>query len=72
MRTRQALELLLPPEAPGSNYAEIAALCGFTNVQNMRRAVKEFTGMNVREIHRSETVARDALTQLRESLNPYG
>ena len=72
LRTRKALELLLQPDAQVSSYAEIAALCGFTNVQNMRRAVKEFTGMNVREIHRSETVARDALTQLRESLNPYG
>jgi hypothetical protein len=36
----------------------------------MRRAIKEFTGMNVREIHRSETNVRDALQQLRESLNP--
>nr|WP_231497261.1 helix-turn-helix domain-containing protein [Arthrobacter sp. MA-N2] len=50
-------------------YSEIAASCGFTNVQSMRRAVKEFTGMNVREIHRSETVVRVALEQLREALS---
>jgi AraC-like DNA-binding protein len=70
LRTRKALELLLQPGAQGSTYAEVATMCGFTNVQSMRRAVKEFTGMNVREIHRSETVIRDALKQLRESLNP--
>ena len=56
LRTRRALELLLQADAQKITYAEIAASCGFTNVQSMRRAVKEFTGMNLREIHRSETV----------------
>ncbi|MDQ0662515.1 AraC-like DNA-binding protein [Arthrobacter ulcerisalmonis] len=70
LRTRKALELLLQAGAQKIGYSEIATSCGFTNVQSMRRAVKEFTGMNVREIHRSEPVVRDALQQLRESLNP--
>jgi hypothetical protein len=35
----------------------------------MRRAVKEFTGMNVREIRASETAVGVALQQLRRSLN---
>lgn len=70
LRTRKALELLLQADDKRITYAEIAASCGFTNVQGMRRAVKEFTGMNVREIHRSETVVHAALQQLRESLNP--
>jgi AraC-like DNA-binding protein len=70
LRTRRALELLLQADAQRITYSEIAAACGFTNVQSMRRAVKEFTGMNVREIHRSEPVVRDALQQLRASLNP--
>jgi AraC-like DNA-binding protein len=70
LRTRKALELLLQADAQRITYSEIATSSGFTNVQNMRRAVKEFTGMNVREIHRSETVVRDALQQLRESLSP--
>ncbi|MCI0144178.1 helix-turn-helix domain-containing protein [Arthrobacter bambusae] len=70
LRTRKALELLLQADAQRITYAEIAASCGFSNVQSMRRAVKEFTGMNVREIHRSETGVRVALKQLRESLMP--
>ncbi|MDJ0456958.1 helix-turn-helix domain-containing protein [Arthrobacter sp. NQ7] len=70
IRTRKALELLLQPNAQRITYSEIATMSGFTNVQSLRRAVKEFTGMNVREIHRSETVVQDALRQLRESLNP--
>jgi AraC-like DNA-binding protein len=70
LRTRKALELLLQADAQQITYSEIATLSGFTNVQSMRRAIKEFTGMNVREIHRSETNVRDALQQLRESLNP--
>ncbi|WP_231497164.1 helix-turn-helix domain-containing protein [Arthrobacter sp. MA-N2] len=70
LRTRRALELLLHADAQRITYSEIAASCGFTNVQSMRRAVKEFTGMNVREIHRSETVVRVALQQLREALSP--
>jgi AraC-like DNA-binding protein len=70
LRTRKALELLLAADAQRITYSEIATLSGFTNVQSMRRAVKEFTGMNVREIHRSETVVHMALQQLRESLNP--
>jgi AraC-like DNA-binding protein len=70
LRTRRALELLLQADAQKITYSEIAASCGFTNIQSMRRAVKEFTGMNVREIHRSETDVRVALQQLRESLNP--
>jgi AraC-like DNA-binding protein len=70
LRTRKALELLLQPGAQRITYSEIATMSGFTNVQSLRRAVKEFTGMNVREIHRSETVVHDALQQLRESLKP--
>ncbi|MGX1159117.1 AraC-like DNA-binding protein [Arthrobacter sp. SLBN-100] len=70
LRTRKALELLLQADAQKITYSEIATSCGFTNVQSMRRAVKEFTGMNVREIHRSETDVRVALQQLRESLIP--
>jgi AraC-like DNA-binding protein len=70
LRTRQALELLLQADAQRITYSEIATSCGFTNAQSMRRAVKEFTGMNVREIHRSETVVRVALQRLRESLIP--
>jgi AraC-like DNA-binding protein len=70
LRTQKALELLLEADTRRISYSEIATRCGFTNVQSMRRAVKEFTGMNVREIHRSETIVRVALQQLRESLNP--
>jgi len=69
LRTRKALELLLQADAQRITYSEIASSSGFTNVQSMRRAVKEFTGMNVREIHRSETGVRIALQQLRESLS---
>ncbi|MCA4131743.1 helix-turn-helix domain-containing protein [Arthrobacter sp. M4] len=70
LRTRKAMELLLQAEAQRTTYSEIATSCGFTNVQGMRRAVKEFTGMNLREVHQSETVVRVALQQLRESLIP--
>jgi AraC-like DNA-binding protein len=70
LRTRKALELLLQTDAHRITYSEIATSCGFTNAQSMRRAVKEFTGMNVREIHRSEPDVREALQQLRESLRP--
>ncbi|MFJ4027468.1 helix-turn-helix domain-containing protein [Paenarthrobacter sp. NPDC089989] len=71
LRTRKALELLLTSDAVRRiTYEEIAASSGFTNVQNMRRAVKEFTGMNVREINRSELLIRYALQQLQESLRP--
>ncbi|MFP3577990.1 helix-turn-helix domain-containing protein [Arthrobacter sp. SIMBA_036] len=70
LRTRKALELLLQADTQKLTYSDIAASSGFTNVQSMRRAVKEFTGMNVREIHRSETGVRVALQQLRESLIP--
>ena len=70
LRTRRALQLLLQAGPQKMTYSEIAASCGFTNVQSMRRAVKEFTGMNVREIQRSETDVQVALRQLRESLNP--
>jgi AraC-like DNA-binding protein len=70
VRKPKPLELHHQADDKRITYAEIAASCGFTNVQGMRRAVKEFTGMNVREIHRSETVVHAALQQLRESLNP--
>lgn len=70
LRTRRALELLLQADAQKTTYAEIAVACGFTNMQSMRRAVKEFTGMNVREINQSETHVHVALQQLRESLKP--
>ena len=71
LRTRKALELLLMSDtASRTTYAEIATSCGFTNVQSMRRAVKEFTGMNVREIKRSEPLIRYSLQQLQESLKP--
>jgi len=69
LRTRKALELLLQTDARSITYSEIAAQCGFTDVQSMRRALKEFTGMNVREIHRSEPVVQVALQQLRQKLN---
>lgn len=72
LRTSKALEVLLQPGAQRIAYSEIAETCGFTNVQSMRRAVKELTGMNVREIHGSETAVRVALQQLRRSLNPSG
>lgn len=71
LRTRKALELLLTYDtAQRITYAEVATSCGFTNVQSLRRAVKEFTGMNVREISRSELLIRYALQQLQESLKP--
>jgi AraC-like DNA-binding protein len=70
LRTRKALELLLQADVQRITYSEIASSSGFTNVQSMRRAVKELTGMNVREIHRSESVVHVALQQLRESLKP--
>ena len=70
LRTRKALELLLQASTQSITYSEIATSCGFSNVQSLRRAVKEFTGMNVRDVHRSEAVARVALQQLRESLHP--
>jgi AraC-like DNA-binding protein len=69
LRARKALELLLQTDTQGITYSEVATSCGFTNVQSMRRAVKEFTGMNVREIHRSEADVQAALQQLRQSLN---
>lgn len=71
LRTRKALELLLrAAAAPRIPYGDVAISCGFTNVQSMRRAVKELTGMNLREINRSEPVLHKALQQLRESLSP--
>ncbi|MET3368325.1 helix-turn-helix domain-containing protein [Arthrobacter sp. M2012083] len=70
LRTRKALELLLQADAQRLAYSEIAARCGFTNVQSMRRAIKEFTGMNIREIHKSEPVVHMALQQLRQRLSP--
>jgi AraC-like DNA-binding protein len=70
LRTRRALELLLQADSQGITYSEIAASSGFSNLQSMRRAVTAFTGMNVREIHRSEADVHVALRQLRESLNP--
>ncbi|ABM06618.1 transcriptional regulator, AraC family domain [Paenarthrobacter aurescens TC1] len=69
LRTRKALELLLQADAQRITYSEIAARCGFTNVQSMRRAIKEFTGMNIREIHKSEPVVHMALQKLRQRLN---
>lgn len=71
LRTRKALQLLLTSDPTQRvTYEEIATSCGFTNVQSMRRAVKEFTGMNVREINRSKLLIRYALQQLQESLKP--
>jgi AraC-like DNA-binding protein len=70
LRTRRALQLLLQAGPQGMTYSEIATSCGFANVQGMRRAVKEFSGMNVREIHRSETDVQMALQRLTELLSP--
>jgi transcriptional regulator GlxA family with amidase domain len=70
LRTRRALQLLLQAGPQGMTYSEIAASCGFTNAQSMRRAVNEFSGMNVREIHRSETDVEIALQRLSELLSP--
>lgn len=69
IRASEALRLLLEPHARHVPFAEIARASGFSDVQNLRRALKDSTGLTTRELLQHEELARQSLTGLQRSLS---
>jgi AraC-like DNA-binding protein len=68
LRTVKALQLLMDSRAVQMPFADIADASGFSGLQAMRRALKETTGLTVREARQHEPLARMSIVRLSESL----
>ena len=68
LRTARALELLLDPAWKLQRADEIAAAAGFTNAQALRRALKQATGLGVRDLKQSASALEKHLTDLRDAI----
>ncbi|UXM91825.1 AraC family transcriptional regulator [Paenarthrobacter sp. JL.01a] len=70
LRTVMALQLLTDPGSRKIPLSDIANASGFSGLQSMRRALKETTGLTIREARQHESLARTSIVKLRESLSP--
>jgi AraC-like DNA-binding protein len=66
LRTLEALELLAESTAWKSSLAVIACASGFTSLQAMRRAVREFTGLSLRDAQENPELLRIQVAELRK------
>jgi AraC-like DNA-binding protein len=70
LRTLEALELLTDASPWKRSLTGIAEVSGFTNLQAMRRAVRELTGFSLRDVQENAEVSRIRAAELRERIGP--
>ncbi|WP_347111019.1 helix-turn-helix domain-containing protein [Paenarthrobacter sp. S56] len=70
LRTAEALELLSDPGSWKRSFGNIAEASGFTNLQAMRRAVKEATGLSLGEAQDDPGASLVHAARLRERIGP--
>lgn len=68
LRTLAALELLTDVDSWRRSLSDTAAASGFSNLQAMRRALKESTGLSPREVQENPEVGRLRAAQIRKVL----
>ncbi|MFJ4027500.1 helix-turn-helix domain-containing protein [Paenarthrobacter sp. NPDC089989] len=68
LRTLEALELLAEPNSWKRSLGNIAEVSGFTNLQAMRRAVRETTGLSLRELQDNSGLPMVHAAELRERI----
>lgn len=66
LRTLEALELLTTQNSWRRSLAGIAEASGFTNLQAMRRAVKESTGLAISEVQKNPELSQIHAAGLRK------
>jgi AraC-like DNA-binding protein len=66
LRTLEALELLTGPDSWKRSFGDIAQASGFTNLQVMRRAVRESTGLSLRDAQEYPELSQIHMTKLRK------
>ncbi|NUU31936.1 helix-turn-helix domain-containing protein [Arthrobacter sp. C9C5] len=66
LRTLEALELLAEATAWKRSLTDVAGASGFTSLQAMRRAIREFTGLSLREAQEKSEVLRIRSAELRK------
>jgi AraC-like DNA-binding protein len=66
LRTLEALELLAEATAWKGSLTVIACASGFTNLQAMRRAVRDFTGLSLSEAQENPGLLRSRGAELRK------
>ncbi|MFJ4207829.1 helix-turn-helix domain-containing protein [Paenarthrobacter sp. NPDC089675] len=70
LRTLEALELLADPNSWKRSLGTISEASGFTNLQAMRRAVKEATGLTLGEAQADPGLSLIHAARLREQIGP--
>ena len=66
LRTLEALELLAEATAWKRSLTDIAGASGFTGLQAMRRAIREFTGLSLRDAQEKPDLLRVRSAELRK------
>ena len=66
LRTMEALELLAEATAWKRSLTDIAGASGFTSLQAMRRAVRELTGLSLRDPQENPELLRIRVAELRK------
>ncbi|SDM07796.1 helix-turn-helix domain-containing protein [Arthrobacter sp. ok362] len=66
LRTLEALELLAEATAWKRSLTDIAGASGFTSLQAMRRAIREFTGLSLRDAQEKPDLLRIRSAELRK------
>jgi AraC-like DNA-binding protein len=64
LRTLEALELLAEATAWKRSLSDIAGASGFTSLQAMRRAVREWTGLTLRDAQENPEALRSGASEL--------
>jgi AraC-like DNA-binding protein len=70
LRTLEALDLLTDPSPWRGTPTDIAYASGFTSLQAMRRAVRDSTGLSLRDVHENPEVVRIPAAALRRLIAP--
>jgi AraC-like DNA-binding protein len=70
LRTLEALELLAEATAWKRSLTDIAGASGFTSLQAMRRAIREFTGLSLKDAQEKPEVLRIRSAELRKLTEP--
>ncbi|AXJ08943.1 helix-turn-helix domain-containing protein [Arthrobacter sp. PM3] len=66
LRTLEAIELLAEATAWKRSLTDIAGASGFTSLQAMRRAIREFTGLSLRDAQEKPDLLRIRSAELRK------
>ncbi|VXC14820.1 hypothetical protein ARTHRO9AX_220087 [Arthrobacter sp. 9AX] len=70
LRTSEALELLTDQDSWKRSFEGIAEASGFKNLQAMRRAVRESTGLSLRDSQGNPELSRIHAAELRKLTEP--